>query len=128
MANGHGGARQNSGRKPLPQTVARQKLAEERVTDAERAFNYLVFWMDDDESPNEFRRACALDVLDRVHGKPRGDDKMTFAGAVATDDISKLGDTERRARLAALFDAARTKRDSAPAGQSESELGAGWTD
>ena len=102
MANGHGGARQGSGRKPLAATVARRALVAERIDDADRAFAYLVFWMDDEEAGNEFRRVCALDVLDRVHGKPQN--KVEHSGGIEVHDW-RAGKTPDE--VAAVEEAAR---------------------
>lgn len=59
------------GRKPKESTIARARLNEEKVSDAERAFALLVEWMDDNTLKEDFRKGCAVEVMDRVWGKPK---------------------------------------------------------
>jgi len=63
--------RPGQGRKPKAATLLKRKLQEEKLAEAEYAFALLCDWMHNENVPIDFRRSCALDVLDRVLGKPK---------------------------------------------------------
>jgi len=65
-----GGARPGAGRKPALSTQIRQHALEEKNGDAVAAFDLIVKWMYDEERPAKFRKECAIEVMNRVWGKP----------------------------------------------------------
>lgn len=90
----HGGKRKNAGRKPEAQTLALRKLQEEKVDDAEYGFALLAGWMRDQSLDKNFRRGCAIVVMDRVWGKGSGEARWNL-----NVDVSKL-DEQQLERLA----------------------------
>jgi len=78
MANGHGGARPNTGgrrpgagRKPKAITTIRKKALEDASGDAERALAFIIAIQDDEAQPIRLRKECAIEVMDRVWGKSK---------------------------------------------------------
>ena len=67
--NGWGGTRRGAGRKPSAITEARAVAAHEAIGDAEFALGLLIHWMRDTKKKDVFRKACAIEVMDRVWGK-----------------------------------------------------------
>ena len=78
MANGHGGARPNTGgrrpgagRKPSAITTVREQALEEAGPDARRALAFIIAIQDDEAQPIRLRKECAIEVMDRVWGKSK---------------------------------------------------------
>ncbi len=68
--NGRGGLREGAGRKPK----ALAAIAIDEATangDAARAYQVLVTTMDDQAADPKLRIECAIEVLDRLAGRPR---------------------------------------------------------
>ena len=84
MANGHGGARPNSGgarsgsgRKPSAITTVREQALEEAGPDARRALAFIIAIQDDEAQPIRLRKECAVEVMDRVWGKSKQTSEIT---------------------------------------------------
>ena len=73
MADGWGGARPGAGRpkgSKSTQTLLKEKALSEADEDARYALGLIIGWMRDEKQDDTFRRICAIEVLDRVWGKP----------------------------------------------------------
>ena len=70
MADGWGGKRRGSGRKPKLTTEIRELALEQAGGDAEYALGLVVNIMRDEDQPIDRRMAASLVVMDRVWGKP----------------------------------------------------------
>ncbi len=78
--NGWGGARPGSGPKPkLINVLKLRKLAESGL-EAEKSFDLLIQLRDDAERPDELRRDCAVEIMDRIWGKPKAHIEATVGG------------------------------------------------
>ena len=67
---GKGGKRAGAGRKPLPATQLKERLAD-YADDSLRAFKFCVAMMDDESVENALRLSAAREVMDRLWGKPK---------------------------------------------------------
>lgn len=83
MANGHGGARPNAGRKPGPISKIRAKSLADASEDAKYALGLFTRVMRDTDQPIELRIACSREVMDRVWGKPTQKQQITGADDAA---------------------------------------------
>lgn len=77
MANGHGGARPNTGghregagRKPKQITEIRGMAIADALDHAKYALALFVDFMQNESLDRRFRSECAREVMDRVWGKP----------------------------------------------------------
>lgn len=70
MANGHGGYRAGSGRKPRAVTIARRAIVANKIATAEEAFAFHEAIMHDEDQPTAIRAASASWLYENVMGKP----------------------------------------------------------
>lgn len=65
-----GGKREGSGRKKLAATLLKAKF-EDRIQDAQDAFNFNVAIMNDPNESKSLRQAASVEIMNRVVGKPK---------------------------------------------------------
>lgn len=75
--NGHGGARAGAGAKPKAITLLKQRKLADSEAEAEKAFDLIVQFAQDPKRPDEFRRDCANDIMDRIWGKAKNISELT---------------------------------------------------
>lgn len=75
--NGHGGARPGSGPKPKLITLLKQRKLAESEAEAEKSFDLLVQFRDDPRRPDEIRKDCAVEIMDRVWGRSKNTSELT---------------------------------------------------
>lgn len=65
-----GGKREGAGRKKIEATILRAKF-EERIKDAQDAFDFNVAIMNDPNESKSLRQAASVEIMNRVVGKPK---------------------------------------------------------
>ena len=68
---GLGGKRPNSGRKKKAATILREMLEKEEVKEAKKSFHFCVLMRDNEDAPDALRLAAAVEIMNRVLGKPK---------------------------------------------------------
>jgi hypothetical protein len=73
-----GGARKGAGRKPTAYTQLRKRLENEKIEDAEAAFDFYVQVLNNPNEPTAVRMAAADRIQDRILGKAmqRGENEI----------------------------------------------------
>ena len=66
-----GGARPGAGRKPSLITRLKQRKLEACEAEAEKSMDLLIRFRDDPHRPDEIRKECAVEIIDRVWGKAK---------------------------------------------------------
>ena len=118
MANGHGGARRNSGgarpgagRKKKLTTIIREKAIEEAGDDAKYALGLFVTSLKDVKLPLDVRLDCGKQVMDRVWGRSvqRREHSGPDGGPIAVDYVDRLA--QQLARQSAALAAGASDSD-----------------
>lgn len=64
-----GGKREGAGRKASEATLLKRRLIQDKVSEAEESFAFLVQVRDDDEESTSYRLEASKEILNRVLGK-----------------------------------------------------------